>query len=29
MEDWMWTERRMTWKLEELAKNEERKERRV
>lgn len=29
MEDWTWKERRMRWKLEELAKNEERRGRRV
>lgn len=29
MEDWTWKERRMRWRLEEIARNEERKGKRV
>lgn len=29
MEDWTWKERKMRWRLEEIAKNEERKDKKV
>lgn len=29
MEDWIWKERKMRWRLEEIAKNEERKGKKV